>query len=1497
MPPRDILGGRPARPDTPLLAHWTLALPRPDTPIHIRRYQALAPTPAASASTQHLQPNPPVPPQSAPQLNPADPLADPVEAFWRHLAESGSPTGGAGAGGDGGAIEKLLEVPCGIVVAEAGSARQLWSFSIAEDAADTPGDLQEMLPRLPPIYPSQLLTCPQHGQRLACLARPADGDSSPACSVTVNPTGPVRKDWGLLAGALVEKMAWRQGARVFMQASRITGTPPPAIATLHPLTPLSLLLTLRPLTPPPSPPTYTLSPLSLPALLLGPCRPTPQQAAALHAGFDTLLGPAWKACKDDRRLRAQITSAPTLETETEWSIFWVPVTLQGEPLGMSARRWGKMSERQAAEIYQGGEGVVTVWPGHLVEAPPRGAGASGVGVGAWSQSQAQVNADPTPNPEPSDLMSTASSLFDFLATWREPDPVTAGEDDDDDDDDDGEGDVEMDGDSIAEGAGAGAAAGGHLGEANASATVTAGPAETTDPADPDAGSDLDDLFSDGSGSSPSSPRPAPELGDLVQVVDPATSPSQPTLDSAPGADPKQSGLEALQALAPANAGTAPGTGTTSRAEDGGKEGFGIGMVTEDDFAFFDSPGMDWGGGGGEAGDGGEGGEGEDVEMAGGDGGELGGGDEGGVVLGVTAVEGQEGTVIGEGGHGAEGKEGGDVGMDVDGAEQVGVAGSNAVGDTSAVLPSPKAPSHSPSHQSVPSDPSLSPTVHQPHPLPTPPPAPQPPAPRHQPLIPPSFAPLTLPPPSRTPYPYSLPSPASTPESSLLDRLRPPHPTSSHAGAVTNARRKKSPAYAADWDMSEESDEEEEEEVGYTCPPTPESTWDDDDDDGEGEDGTGDTGSKTGSRAGKSGSGRSGASSGRRGTPSRSVGAEGGNEGEVYWGETRCVSAEWVWLRDGRELDSVKTEWDSTWEALGLEVGSPGARMRRVEGGEVEWERVVKEVLENRGVRGMVLGEEWGTGAGVVVGAVRGRGKGGGGKVRGLAELAEVGVTISHLDQGTTIHPLTQPLINTAFSHNILRLSISSLPYWSELGLEPAGGKKDVHALVVCEDTDVARRAASKLMGDMGRAYGDNRLGKHEAGEMGMAVGGVVSVPLEVFAEAVASIASQSFSTPTIIYVLLPTSPPLTLLSSILSVSSPPSTLIHPLPLPTPISPLDPAALSKEIYDRLTRPIHPIHTRGHPADDPERYLPHPRWTLARAEAPKPEFVMSWPVRNWDVLARWKMVHVGYGVVLPEAGEDVDRGKTLKARMAAGAASSGAGGNGAVSDSPQIRRAAVVAFAMDTAGEAWEVKVWRDETDDDSWESRVEKLCEWGRKVARGWATEWRLSVCKMGLMGDGELQAWKLLLSGRPWPITLLMVDSTPPPASGPAPPRPRPVANITPALLTDPTTRLIDNSLSAHLTTFPIRLPVLLPPSETLAIYPQNSFMLTVAATDGEAHASEMYHVVHHKTPHGRKDREDGICGELGEEYYRLGCVMRGRWGGSGWLDGVRWGMKVIEGA
>lgn len=140
-------------------------------------------------------------------------------------------------------------------------------------------------------------------------------------------------------------------------------------------------------------------------------------------------------------------------------------------------------------------------------------------------------------------------------------------------------------------------------------------------------------------------------------------------------------------------------------------------------------------------------------------------------------------------------------------------------------------------------------------------------------------------------------------------------------------------------------------------------------------------------------------------------------------------------------------------------------------------------------------------------------------------------------------------------------------------------------------------------------------------------------------------------------------------------------------------------LATEVYNRLPRLIRPAHQRGSSEQLVPTYIQHPSFTLVPDTPPRPSFSLSWPLRSYDVLNRWRYAHAAY---------------TYSAKLGV-----------------------LVAFIIDAEGEINGVKTFR--TADEGWKEKVEMLWSFFRDFADTMvAIEWRISICAMGLMEVDEV---------------------------------------------------------------------------------------------------------------------------------------------------------------
>ncbi len=118
------------------------------------------------------------------------------------------------------------------------------------------------------------------------------------------------------------------------------------------------------------------------------------------------------------------------------------------------------------------------------------------------------------------------------------------------------------------------------------------------------------------------------------------------------------------------------------------------------------------------------------------------------------------------------------------------------------------------------------------------------------------------------------------------------------------------------------------------------------------------------------------------------------------------------------------------------------------------------------------------------------------------------------------------------------------------------------------------------------------------------------------------------------------------------------------------------------------------------DEPPAYLQYSRFTLAPDQPPKLALTLAWPLKSYDVLNRWRLVHGAYGY--------------------------------------DARTGLLVAFVIDAEGEVWEMRTWRDILPS-AVSEHVEKLWESFADIATTAAIEWRLTVSRLGIMTSEEYE--------------------------------------------------------------------------------------------------------------------------------------------------------------
>ncbi|WVR09627.1 hypothetical protein IAU60_006699 [Kwoniella sp. DSM 27419] len=1264
---------------------------------------------------------------------------DAIEAAWRGIND------GRADGPDQG---KLLEDDTAIISSEdiGGATRRiLWMFSTQEELSGNMEGLQEVEPRLPPIEPARLVTCTRHSEAMAsCFLGSSTGPSMP-CEIALTSDYDLRRQLDLLGAALAEKMAWRSGQRIVLKPASASVLPP-FKTTLRPLDPTKLLLSLHlrshlysrqhPSQPNGIQP-LLLSPLLLPAIKICAYACSAVRENKLAADFDRCIGPTWKEGRVECRLKARLRG----EGHCDWSVYWVPLDA-GTP---SVKLLGKLSPRQLIERWQRSPGVLTIWPTHLSEPYYMTPLSTGPKHSVPLLSQ----------PETSELLDLASGAFDFLSTYREPPPEEV-----DDEAEVIEEDVTLDGESTVE------------------------PPSLRDDGvgihSPN--SDLDDLFSAHSDS------PAPEP--IATGHDPVPAPVE-VKDEPP--------LSFFQTLL---AETDPNTaGERSEAPSrNGTETREELQITEDDFAFFDSPtdqmatpvpetGMDR----------------SVFEKP---------------TVNIDDLFGADGMDMAESIDNAPASE--QPGLAIDGNSSKTTSGTEAKHAEETDIPTPRA--------SPPvADPrELTPIVERPRPGDTFPPTPS--SSRilkrklsTTDLIPDAYLPLTLLPAPGSPFVYYLPTPASTPSDlreELVERLRP-------------QKLSQKSTYADAWDFGSEPSVQDEEEH-YTGPPTPESFY---------SDSTNEEPRLTENK---------------------------GEDEMVEFGGRECVGAEWVQLLHAAEqVKEMSTPWSASWGIPGHgypptppaeEVAERNDVQSRLKG--VDWSRFIQELVANRSLRRVALRRSeaasrhprfpkaWSHHDHVLE--------------KGCASLTDLSLE--------KCRSLPQPSINVGYSNSIARMAISSLHYWSELGLQPQGGPKSVEAVIVCEDNPASRSAALSLYSGMKATWEALRLGNHSMADVGGADQGVVAASLATMHDAVANLLNQA-QEDMLIYVLLPAYVHLgsevvqRLFSSALDLA--PTTVVHIVHQQS-ISPAVYDKIALEVYDQFCSAVRPITHRSIPVNEngldtfgstsnpAAKDVPAHAFTLDRRDSIKPEFSMSWPLRSYDIMNNHRCVHVHY-TVLEEVG-------------------------------------LILAAAVDDRGQAFDLTTWADTPHGDA-KSQVKRVWEWARGRADEWAIEWRMSLTRVGSIAPNEIKAWKDILNKVEQSVTLLVVDE--PSQGGQSDdgpmPRTRATGNVPQAMLNDVHSKMIDLSLSAQLSTFSRRFPLEISGGDT--IYPEASFLSTVSSVRaGEGAQSTLWHVLFHQ-PSACTNLPllDTVVGELGEDMYRLTCLMRCRHGLDGMVGVMEMGSMAVE--
>lgn len=172
-------------------------------------------------------------------------------------------------------------------------------------------------------------------------------------------------------------------------------------------------------------------------------------------------------------------------------------------------------------------------------------------------------------------------------------------------------------------------------------------------------------------------------------------------------------------------------------------------------------------------------------------------------------------------------------------------------------------------------------------------------------------------------------------------------------------------------------------------------------------------------------------------------------------------------------------------------------------------------------------------------------------------------------------------------------------------------------------------------------------------------------------------------------------------------------VIQPIPLST-VQPRQLDGLAFEVYDRLPRLVKRVETQGRPMNDRPAFLQYPYFTLAADHPPKPALTLAWPLRSYDVLNKWRLVHGAYGY---DASLEM-----------------------------------LVAIVIDSEGEGWEIRTWRG-TNIIDLPNKIEELWEFYSEFADVAAIEWRLTVSRLGIMTSDEHEGRCIR-----WPLSFISVS-------------------------------------------------------------------------------------------------------------------------------------------
>ncbi|GLB33323.1 putative component of the SRB8-11 complex [Lyophyllum shimeji] len=334
--------------------------------------------------------------------------------------------------------------------------------------------------------------------------------------------------------------------------------------------------------------------------------------------------------------------------------------------------------------------------------------------------------------------------------------------------------------------------------------------------------------------------------------------------------------------------------------------------------------------------------------------------------------------------------------------------------------------------------------------------------------------------------------------------------------------------------------------------------------------------------------------------------------------------------------------------------------------------------------------------------------------------------------------LEAPLISAAKGDAIIQILPTAVRFWEKLGLGPKGGQKNGTAFVLFEeDGEQRQQQVETWLASVVATYEGKHLGT-------MALGKSPSCPKDglfplrfdsSFRKNLGSLVASlpAYQTSLIFFIVTPLST-LTLASPILrqvfsAVKKAAKTYseaqIHFQFVPEQLIQGhlgNPAAdfsdlevLCYSVYNRILVAVDRSMSRRffEHGERVRRYFQEPAITLARPVYPKASFVRS-AHASLDVMDRDTFLHVGYQV--SQCGKWI------------------------------------LAACVDQRGEAHDLGVWMTQTPGEGESEEVpkdvfvvKKIWEFAVQFAKKAALEWRIVFARLGVMGEGELDAWANLL--------------------------------------------------------------------------------------------------------------------------------------------------------